>query len=78
MRNLKSGFPAGGGSFYNSLERWLDGSVASLRIALDPLGFDASNSLYAVFPTRVRSAAISATATDDQRDEVTRAAITDD
>jgi hypothetical protein len=53
MRNLRFGFPAaGGGHFYNSPERWLDGSVADLCIALDPLEPDGSNSLYAVFPNR--------------------------
>lgn len=43
---------AGGGNFYNSPERWLDGSIADLCIALDPLESDGSNSLYAVLSNR--------------------------
>ncbi|EXJ75623.1 uncharacterized protein A1O5_00130 [Cladophialophora psammophila CBS 110553] len=47
------GFPAAtGGNYYNNPERWLSGCMADLRIALDHIESDGSNSLYAVFPNR--------------------------
>ncbi|KIW98470.1 uncharacterized protein Z519_00131 [Cladophialophora bantiana CBS 173.52] len=47
------GIPAAtGGNYYNNPERWLYGCMADLRLALDHVESDASNSLYAVFPNR--------------------------